>query len=285
MKTAARPESMAWRRREMVMNEQRLSVKIESGVAQVRLNRPDKLNALDADMFDALIATGRSLREDTSVRAVVLAGEGRAFSAGLDFASFMAMAGDDERKNLLDRPTEGPANRAQSAAYVWTSLPVPVIAAVHGFAFGGGLQVALGADIRFIHPEAELSVMEIKWGLVPDMTGTQTLRHLVSQDIAKELTFSGRRVRGEEAVRLGLATYCVEDPLGAATDLARDIAGKSPHAIRAAKELLARAYTVDPAAGLKLEESLQKTLIGSPNQAEAVVANMEKRAPKFSDPD
>lgn len=267
------------------MSEPRIVVESRDAVRVVRLNRPDKLNALDADMFEALMETGRALGEDRSVRAVVLCGEGRAFSAGLDFASFMTLGRDDPRGDLLAHIEGSPANRAQSAAYVWMRLPVPVIAAVHGFAFGGGLQIALGADIRIVHPQAELSVMEIKWGLVPDMTGTQTLRHLVPQDVAKELTFTGRRVSGEEAVALGLATRCSEDPLAAATELADEIASKSPHAIRAAKKLLGRAYTTAPEEGLRLEEGIQRTLLGTPNQSEAVTANLEKRLPRFTDPD
>jgi enoyl-CoA hydratase/carnithine racemase len=181
----------------------RVIVSKQDGVADVRMNRPDKLNALDQAMFEGLAATGRALAADKSLRAVVLSGEGRAFCAGLDFASFMGMAQSERpARSLLDR-SESIANFAQQAAWVWTELPVPVIAAVHGVAFGGGLQVALGADIRIVAPDAQLSVMEIKWGLIPDMSGTQTLRHLVRLDVAKELTFTGRIVRGEEAVALG----------------------------------------------------------------------------------
>lgn len=266
------------------MAQDRVIVESQDEVRIVRLNRPDKLNALDPDMFDALMETGDRLAGDDRARAVVLCGEGRAFSAGLDFASFMALGPEDPRADLFRRVEGSPANRAQSAAYVWMKLPVPVIAAVHGFALGGGLQIALGADIRIVHPRAELSVMEIRWGLVPDMTGTQTLRHLVAQDVAKELTFTGRRVDGTEAVALGLATRCADDPLAEATALAHEIAGKSPHAIRAAKQLLARAYTIDPVEGLRMEEGVQRTLLGTPNQVEAVTANMQKRAPRFADP-
>jgi enoyl-CoA hydratase/carnithine racemase len=251
------------------------------------LNRPDKLNALDQAMFDALVATGKALAADRALRAVVLSGEGRAFCAGLDFASFMAMAsGGQERRarSLLDRDEGSPANLAQQAAYVWTSLPVPVIAAVHGFAYGGGLQIALAADLRLVHPDAQLSVMEIKWGLIPDMTGTQTLRHLVRLDVAKELTFTGRLVSGREAAALGLATRVSETPRDDALALAREIAGKSPSAIRAGKRLLNRSVDVGLRDGLRLEEEIQLGLIGQPNQLEAVQANMEKRAPRFKDP-
>jgi enoyl-CoA hydratase/carnithine racemase len=265
---------------------ERVTVTIENGVADVRLNRPEKLNAIDRAMFEALVATGERLAEDRSVRAVVLSGEGRGFCAGLDFASFMAMAGEREPgATLLDRSSaDSPANFAQRAAWVWTEVPVPVIAAVHGVAFGGGLQIALGADLRIVAPDAKLSVMEVKWGLIPDMSGTQTLRRLVPLDVAKELTWTGRVLTGVEAKELGLATRLSERPLDDALALAREIAGKSPDAIRAGKRLLQEAWQVPVAEGLRLEEDLQRKLIGRPNQVEAVKANLEKREPKFGNP-
>jgi enoyl-CoA hydratase/carnithine racemase len=266
---------------------ERVQVTIDNGVADVRLNRPEKLNALDRPMFEALAEAGRRLAADRSVRAVVLSGEGRAFCAGLDFASFMAMAGErsDPGEALLERGhADSPANFAQQAAWVWTEVPVPVIAAIHGVAFGGGLQIALGADLRFSTPDAQLSVMEIKWGLIPDMSGTQTLRHLLRLDIAKELTFTGRIVEGREAATLGLVTRLSDRPHAAALTMAREIAEKSPDAIRAGKRLLNQAPLLSVADGLALEARLQRGLIGSANQLEAVAANLQKRAPKFSDP-
>ncbi|HSQ01298.1 MAG TPA: crotonase/enoyl-CoA hydratase family protein [Candidatus Dormibacteraeota bacterium] len=266
---------------------ERVQVTIEDGVADVRLNRPEKLNALDRPMFEALVAAGQRLSADRSVRSVVLSGEGRAFCAGLDFASFMAMAGEgsDPGASLLDRRSaDSPANFAQHAAWVWTEVPVPVIAALHGVVFGGGLQIALGADLRFASPDAQLSVMEIKWGLVPDMSGTQTLRHLVRLDVAKELTFTGRIVEGREAAALGLVTRLAEHPRAAALAMAREIAEKSPDAVRAGKRLLNQAPLLAVGDGLALEARLQRGLLGSANQVEAVSANLQKRAPKFSDP-
>jgi enoyl-CoA hydratase/carnithine racemase len=263
----------------------RVVVTKKDGVADVRMNRADKLNALDQAMFEALIETARSLARDKSLRAVVLSGEGRGFCAGLDFASFMGMTRSElPTRGLLDREG-GIANFAQLAGWVWTEVPVPVIAAIHGVAFGGGLQVALGADIRIVAPDAQLSVMEIKWGLVPDMSGTQTLRHLVRLDVAKELTFTGRIVRGEEAVTLGLATRVSATPHEDALALAREIGGKSPNAIRAGKKLLNSANLVSVEEGLRTEEALQRSLIGTPNQIEAVQANMQKRVPEFRDPE
>ena len=263
----------------------RMTVAMEGGVADVRLNRPEKINALDQSMFDALIETGRALAADRALRAVVLSGTGRGFCAGLDFASFMAM-GDAEPAGpaLLRRSGESPANAAQRAAWVWTEVPVPVIAAVHGVTFGGGLQIALGADIRIAAPDARLSVMEIKWGLIPDMSGTQTLRRLVRLDIAKELTFTGRIVSGTEAAALGLVTRVADDPHAAALAMAREIAAQSPDAIRSGKQLLDQSVQLSVGEGLQLEERLQRRLIGSANQLEAVQANLQKRAPEFRDP-
>lgn len=270
----------------------RVTVTVSEGVADVRLARPEKMNALDLAMFEALAETGRAIGRESGVRAVVLSGEGRAFCAGLDFASFAAMgqaggagaAGGGRGRNLLDRLPGEIANFAQSAAWIWTTLPQPVIAAVHGVAFGGGLQIALGADIRIVAPDARLSVMEIKWGLVPDMSATQTLRHLVRLDVAKELTFTGRIVGGEEAVTLGLATRSAGDPHAAALAMAREIAAQSPDAIRAGKRLLNETRSSSAAEGLALEAELQMSVIGGPNQLEAVAANLEKRPARYRDP-
>jgi enoyl-CoA hydratase/carnithine racemase len=277
---AARREQSHCSGQEFSRMTERVSIEIGGGVADVRLNRPEKRNALDAAMFAALIEAGKRVAADKSVRAVVLSGEGLGFCAGLDFKSFLGGSGG----TLLTREDGSLANRAQRAAFVWQEVPVPVIAAIHGVAFGGGLQIALGADIRYAAPDAQLSVMEIRWGLVPDMSGTQTLRHLVRLDVAKELTFTGRIVSGTEAEQLGLVTRVVDAPREAALATARDIAGRSPDAIRSSKQLLNAADLVSLEEGLLLEEKLQRALLGSPNQMEAVMANMEKRAPVFRDP-
>ncbi|MEQ9320851.1 MAG: crotonase/enoyl-CoA hydratase family protein [Polyangiaceae bacterium] len=260
----------------------RLRIHRDAGVAHVQLARPDKLNALDLAMFEALVAAGDELAGDRSLRAVVLSGEGRGFCAGLDVSNMAALASEQDK--MFGLHGGGPANFAQQVAYAWMSLPVPVIAAVHGVCFGGGLQIALGADIRIVTPDARLSVMEIKWGLVPDMTGTQTLQRLVGLDVAKLLTFTGREVLGEEAVTLGLATQTSIEPVNAALALAKEIADKSPDAIRAGKRLLDEASYVDLATGLAQEAAAQKAVLGSPNQMEAVMAAMQKRAPRFQDP-
>ena len=268
------------------MTEQRVTVEITGGVADVRLNRPEKRNALDGAMFAGLVTAGERLKSEPGVRAVVLSGEGPDFCAGLDFGSFAAMRDGERLSALVELPPSGGPARAtgQRAAYVWTEIPVPVIAAVTGNALGGGLQIALGADIRIVAPDARMSVLEIRWGLVPDMTGSQLLPELVGRDVAKELTFSGRVVRGEEAVALGLATRVDPDPRKAAQELARIIADRNPHAIRAAKRLLDLAGRVDLETGFAAEQEEIGALIGSPNQAEAVAAKFGKRPPRFTDP-
>lgn len=266
------------------MND-RIIVDVRSGVADVRLNRPDKLNALDDAMFDAVIETGERLARDTRVRAVVLSGEGRGFCAGLDMGTFADMAGEAPLSDRLFGTTRTPggANRAQRVALIWRDLPVPVIAAIHGAAFGGGLQVALGCDIRLATPDARLSVMEIRWGLVPDMGGIAVLRGLVADDVARELIWTGRQVSGTEAAALGLITRLSDDPLEDALALARDIAAKSPDAIRGAKRLLNLAADADQREILRVETEEQAVLMGSANQREAVRANLDKREPRFID--
>ena len=269
------------------MND-RVTVAIEGGVADVRLTRADKMNAIDDAMFDALIQAGERLKTEAGVRAVVLSGEGRAFCAGLDMDGFQSLAAGAPR-GVLDtghatrERTSGGAHRVQHAVMVWREVPVPVIAAVHGVAFGGGLQLALGADLRFVTPDAKMALLEIKWGLVPDMGGIALLRGLVRDDVARELTWSGRTFTGEEAVRLGIATRVTANPREDALAFAHEIAGKSPHAIRAGKRLLTLAVDGDQHEILLEEAREQLALIGTPNQMEAIMANLEKRQPEFAE--
>jgi enoyl-CoA hydratase/carnithine racemase len=267
--------------------DDRVKVTMSDGIADVRLVRADKMNALDAAMFDALVATSGRLAHEKGLRAVVLSGEGRAFCAGLDMGRFAAMkekggngvAGGESRD--LTARTHGLANFPQQAVWGW-QLPVPVIATIQGVAFGGGFQLALGADMRFLAPDARMSIMEIKWGLVPDMAGTPILASLVRDDILRELTYTGRIFSAQEALSYGLATRICDDPRAAAFEVARDIAGKSPEAIRAAKRMLNN-LAVDPAAALLAESVEQMKLMGGANQLEAVRANIDKRAPRFVD--
>jgi len=263
----------------------RVLVSMSNGVADVRLHRPEKRNSLDPAMFEALVSTGTALREEPGIRVVVLSGDGPDFCAGLDRDSFHDLARGERPSAAAQLPDgDGPARATgQRAVHVWRELAVPVIAAVQGNALGGGLQIALGADIRLVRPDARLSVMEIRWGLIPDMTGTQVLPELVGRDVAKELTFTGRIVSGTEAVALGLATRAADDPRAEALTLARQIAGQNPDAIRWGKKLLDLGGRVDSATGFAAEQEAMSHLIGSANQAEAVAATFDRRPPVFTD--
>ena len=260
----------------------RVIVGIDNHVATVTLNRADKHNAVDRAMFDALTAAGRSLAADKSVRAVVLRGDGDHFCAGIDVSVFQGAGGIDPA--MMAAGDDTPANYFQSTAYVWRELPVPVIAALHGVVFGAGLQIALGADVRFASADAKLSIMEIKWGIIPDMSVSTTLPGLVPYDKAAMLAWTGRIVSGDEAAELGLVTGVADDPLAAATELAAAVAAKSPDAVRAIKSLFKESWADREAVLLRREAELQLAVMAAPNHKEAVVANVEKRAPDFGDP-
>ncbi|MBO6558577.1 MAG: crotonase/enoyl-CoA hydratase family protein [Pseudomonadales bacterium] len=272
----------------------RISIEINDGVADVRMIRSDKMNALDDAMFSALIEAGQTLAANTSVRCIVLSGEGRAFCAGLDMGSFgkMAESGSDkgaEKKDNsdvtqgLEPRTHGISNRAQYAVWTWRESPVPVIAAIHGVAFGGGFQIMLGSDIRIAHPETRMSVMEIKWGLVPDMAGTAIMRNLAREDVVRELTYTGRQFNAVEGQALGFVTRTSETPLEEALALAREIADKNPDAIVAAKRIFNSASDMTDADMLLQESVLQDGIIRTPNQVEAVMSTMEKRAANYTE--
>ena len=269
----------------------RVLVTIDNHVAHVKLNRADKMNALDSAMFEGIIAAGEQIKQDDSVRAVVLSGEGRAFCAGLDMGNFanMAKGSSDsaeevtgEKEGRLEKRTNGIANRAQYPSWVWRELQVPVIAALHGVAYGGGCQISVGADMRYAAPGTKMSIMEMKWGLVPDMGATPFLQKLVGDDVARELTYTNRVFLAEEAKELGLVTRVVENPIEEALKVATEIANRNPAAIRAAKRLLNNAPYESAAETLLAESVEQDGIIGTPNQVEAVMANLEKRAPKFT---
>jgi enoyl-CoA hydratase/carnithine racemase len=220
------------------------------------------------------------------LRAIVLSGAGRGFCAGLDKDTFAAMAAGrrDAALSDLKTRTHGIANSPQQAALIWRDLPVPVIAAIHGVALGGGFQIALGADIRYVAPDARLSILEVKWGLVPDMRGISLMRELARADVIRELAMTGRMFSGAEALAYGFATAVHADPFAAAHATAREIAGRSPDAVRAIKRLLNRASDDDAAKILIAESAEQQALIGSPNQIEAVRAGVENRPARFVDP-
>jgi enoyl-CoA hydratase/carnithine racemase len=267
----------------------RVTFTITDGVADVRMNRPDKRNALDGAMFQGLADVGEQLKTEPGVRAVVLSGEGSSFCAGLDFSSFQMMAGGDT-PSTTDDTSPGAmkdgriTHLGQQVCWVWQEIPVPVIAAVHGHALGGGIQIALGADIRIVHPDTQMSVREVHWGLVPDMTGTLMLSSLVRADVAKELVFTARVFDGREAFALGLATRLSDNPFDDAMAMAREIAGRSPDAIRGAKALLNGLFNDGAAQQFAEERRVIGSLIGRPNQIEAVMANFEKRPAAFTDP-
>ena len=272
----------------------RIEITVTDGVADVRLVRGHKMNALDNRMFSALAEAGQQLEAAQEVRAVVLSGEGRAFCAGLDMANFAGMAESaggveggakqaDGVPGRLAARSHGIANGPQYAAWVWRELRVPVIAAVHGVAFGGGFQVCLGADMRYAAPGTRFSIMEIKWGLVPDMAGTQLMRGLARDDIIRELSYSGRIFSAEEALDYGFVTRIVENPHAQALATAREIASRNPQAIQANKRLFNKAHDLSPAEGLLMESEEQDLIIGSPNQVEAVMAELEQRQASFKD--
>jgi enoyl-CoA hydratase/carnithine racemase len=262
------------------MTNDRISIEVTDAIADVRLNRPDKLNALDPAMFSALSEASAELATRTDVRAVVLSGSGRAFCAGLDLA---AMAGQDPSFGALNDRSYGIANVFQNAAWGWRSLPMPVIAAIHGVAFGGGLQIALGADVRIVAADARMAVMEGRWGMVPDMAGIALLRGLVRDDVARELTYTAREFSGTEAVALGVATRVADDPRAAALELAGQIAARSPRAVRSAKRLFGLSQDAGADALLVAESREQEALLRGPDLPETVAAAAEKRAPRFAD--
>jgi enoyl-CoA hydratase/carnithine racemase len=269
----------------------RVLITVSDGVADVRFNRADKRNALDNAMFQAIADAGEQLKSVPGLRAVVLSGDGPSFCAGLDFSTFQTMADDEPRAERPARAEGNPGSMqdgrithlGQQVCWVWQELPVPVIAAVHGHALGGGLQIALGADIRIVHPDTKLSVREVHWGLVPDMTGTFILSQLVRPDVAKELTFTARVFTGTEAHELGLATRLSETPYDDAMALATEIAERSPGAVRGSKELFNRLTTPGAAEQFAAERAVIGAQIGSANQIEAVKAGFENRPPVFAD--
>jgi enoyl-CoA hydratase/carnithine racemase len=269
-------------------SEKRVTISVNGGIADVRMNRPDKRNALDGAMFAGLAEAGDELKARKDVRVVVLSGEGSSFCAGLDFGSFQQMAGgasDAPREPRASDMQEGRITHlGQQAAWAWQEIPVPVIAAVHGHALGGGIQIALGADIRIVHPDTQMAVREVHWGLVPDMTGTLVLSRLARPDVVKELVFTARVFSGKEAFELGLATRLSATPFDDAMAMAQEIAERSPDAIRGSKELLNRLFAAGAAEQFAEERRVIGALIGKANQVEAVTANFEKRKTAFIDP-
>jgi enoyl-CoA hydratase/carnithine racemase len=264
---------------------ERVRITVSDHVATVTLDRPEKHNALDGPMFEGILEAAAEVATTPGVRVVVLHGAGPSFCSGLDIASLMQPDSSVSLTDLAERPDDQRGNIFQRACTDWIDLPMPVIAAVHGNCFGGGLQIALGADIRIAAPDARLSIMESKWGLVPDMGITAVLPRLLPIDVAKELTYTARMVSGAEADALGLVTRTADDPLAAAQELAAEIAGRSPDAMRRIKRLYDSSWNGPVDEALLLESQLQNDLIGSPNQMAAVTAGLTKQPAEFTDPE
>lgn len=260
----------------------RVTVTYENHIAFVRLTRADKMNAVDPDMIDAIIEAGQEV-EASDARAVVLSGEGKAFCAGIDITGMSGLMGQDPAAALMPRSHgNGTTNRWQEVAMIWHRMEIPVIAAVHGVCFGAGMQLALGADVRIAAPGTRFAVMEMKWGIVPDMGGMVLLPRLVRSDVLRRMTYTAEQIETEQAANWGLITEVTEDPMAAATALATTIASKSPSAIRAAKRLITIAETA-PAEDVLLAESREQSeLIGKPHQMEVIAAEMGKRPAKFA---
>lgn len=270
--------------------ENRIDYSVENHIARVHLIRADKMNALDADMMDALIEAGERIKADDSIRVVVMSAEGKAFCAGLDMGNFAKMAEgsgagvtDGNARQTLAERTHGLANRPQKVAFTWREIKVPVIAAAQGFALGGGFQVFMGADMRYAAPGTKFSIMESRWGLVPDMGTTHVMTRLVREDIVKELAMTARIFEADEAYEHGFLTRICDDPIAAAMQTARDIAARNPDAIRGTKQLFNQPADRFIAETLLLESVLQDEIIGTPNQVEAVKAELEGRTPEYQD--
>ena len=278
--------------------DDRVTISVVDGIADVKMNRADKRNALDNAMFTSLNAAGEYLKKLDGLRVVVLSGDGASFCAGLDFSSFAQMAEAGAKANAADNKADNKSGEksdmnagamvdgrithmAQQVCWVWQEVPVPVIAAVHGHALGGGIQIALGADIRIVHPDTQLSVREVHWGLIPDMTGTLMLSRLVRPDIVKNLVFTARVFSGHEAHEMGIATQLSQNVHADAMTMAREIAGRSPEAVRGAKKLINLLANSGAAEQFAAERETIGKLIGSANQAEAVMSHFEKRPPNF----
>lgn len=258
----------------------RVRIVIEGSVAHVILSRPDKHNGMDMEMLQAVNTAAGKLKANRDVRAVILRGDGPSFCAGLDFKTVM---GKPAKAALAYSQLWWPTrNDFQSWSMAWREVGVPVIAAIHGNCFGAGIQLALGADIRFATSDAKISIMESKWGLVPDMGGVALMRDVLRQDDAKELTFTGRIISGDEAEALGLVTHVADDPVAAAQALAEEIAVRSPDATAAAKHLLHEGWHGSDDAALSAERRWQRRVMGGKNQRLAVKANMSKQAPTFA---
>ncbi len=264
------------------MTTERVTLTVENHVGIVHLNRPEKMNALDPAQFEAILNVADKINGDARIRAVVLAGAGKAFCSGLDVMAAFAATQADAPQDIQAR-THGITNLWQQVVWQWHAMQVPVIAAVHGVAFGAGLQMMMGADIRIVAPDTKLSIMELKWGLVPDMSGTLLFRQSVRDDVIRLLTYTHRVFSGTDALGYGFATEVSETPFETAVALATEIASKSPTAVIKAKKLFNAAPYLNEAEAFMAESVAQEALIGGKNQLEAIFAGMQKRPGNFED--
>lgn len=257
-----------------------INLEIRDHIAHLTLNRPDKMNAVSEDLItDLLAATTEIVTSDA--RVVLLSGAGKAFCAGLDVSNFQRFITEDLDTLVMDR-THGDANLFQAFTLALYDLPIPVIAALHGPVFGAGMQLAAAADMRIASPDAKLSIMEMKWGLIPDMGGMVTLPQILRADVLKRLTYSHEILSAPDALAVGLVTEVSDDAPQRALELCQNIAAKSPSAVRAAKALIDEAYTLESRADVLMAESArQRDLIGKSHQMESVMAQMQKRAPVY----
>jgi enoyl-CoA hydratase/carnithine racemase len=262
---------------------QHLDLKIEGGLATVTLNRPAKKNALSEQLFDDLYGAGLLLQQTPNLRAVILTGAGSDFCSGIDlqFLKSLLPRLDEVRGKMRNAPVGEAANWFQRPCFIWRQLTVPVIAAIDGICIGAGLQLALCADIRLAGHATRMSLMEAKWGLIPDMGITQVLPQLMRGDQAKELMMTARMLDAETAQAVGLITRIVDSPLEAARALADELIARSPEAVNGSKALIDQTWNLPPGEGLAIEAEMQANIMGSPNQIEAVMAGLAKRAPKF----
>ncbi len=272
------------RAKEKTMSET-VEIQIDNHIATINLNRPEKKNAVDMAMFEEIASAAQTIHENANIRAVVLSGNGSDFCAGIDIGVFAGRSAESALGDLMNPITQSGANFFQNAALCWRDLPVPIIAALHGSCCGAGFQIAMGADLRYAAPNVRMSIMEIKWGLIPDMGITVTVPGTCAADKVRELGYTGKVIDSVEAMGAGLVTEVVEDPLDAAISIANEIAGKSPDAIRAMKGLFNNAWTGEINALLRYEAELQKSVMSGQNQKEAALANLQSRAPIFMDPD
>ncbi|QEM82917.1 enoyl-CoA hydratase-related protein [Halomonas binhaiensis] len=256
----------------------RLQVILDNHVAEVRLDHAERHNCMDVAMIDALLEAQVWLAERVGVRAVVLLGEGESFCSGLDVA---AVVSTPERIAWLLQPDATGMTPAQRLALGWRDVGGPVVAALHGHVFGAGLQMALAADIRIVHPEASLALPEIEWGLVADM-GVSVSGAALRQDVIHDMMLTGRHLSGEEAVILGLASRLDEDPREGGRELAQSLALRSPRAVAAARRLRREAPAMSERECLERESGLQRNLIGGPEQREATRARLEGRRPRLA---